>query len=286
MRLADLDILVTAPPPPAWGGRYWIFVKLTTACGVTGWGEVYGNTVGPEAMRAVISDVFGRHMEGESAESVERMFRRAYSAGFSQRPDPTVMGAFSGLEIACWDILGKLRGRPVWALLGGKLNDRLRAYTYLYPGPHDDQAGFWTDPVAAGRAAASRVAEGFTAVKFDPAGPYTLRSAHQPAMSDIARSAAFCRAIRDPVGARAALRFGTHGHFTAPRPPAPPHVLRRTVPPSLRPPVASTPPARHDKPTAPRSPRCHPPRAGRPHPESPRAALLVRRCCHRLPPGP
>jgi len=61
------------------------------------------------------------------------MFRRAYSSGFTQRPDPTVMGAFSGLEIACWDILGKARNRPVHALLGGKMNDRIRSYTYLYP---------------------------------------------------------------------------------------------------------------------------------------------------------
>ena len=86
-------------------------------------------------MRAVIADVFARHMAGESPENVELMFRRVYSAGFSQRPDPTVMGAFSGLEIACWDILGKARGRPVHALWGGRLRERLRSYTYLYPGP-------------------------------------------------------------------------------------------------------------------------------------------------------
>ncbi len=46
-------------------------------------------------MRAVIADVFARHMEGENPENVELMFRRAYSAGFTQRPDLTVMGAFS-----------------------------------------------------------------------------------------------------------------------------------------------------------------------------------------------
>ena len=51
-------------------------------------------------------------MEGESPENIERMFRRAFSSGFTQRPDLTVMGAFSGLEIACWDILGKDRDRP------------------------------------------------------------------------------------------------------------------------------------------------------------------------------
>jgi len=214
MKLQDLEIIVTAPPPPGWGGRYWQFVKLTTACGIVGWGEVYAAAVGPKAMRAVIEDVFARHMAGENPENVEMMFRRVYSSGFTQRPDPTVMGAFSGLEIACWDIVGKARERPVWALLGGMMNERVRAYTYLYPLDHHTPADFWVSPDMAAEAAAYRVDQGFTAVKFDPAGPYTLRGGHHPAMSDIERSAAFCKAIREAVGDRADLLFGTHGQFT------------------------------------------------------------------------
>lgn len=214
MKLADLDIIVTAPPAPGWGGRYWILVKLTTDTGITGWGECYASSVGPKAMRAVIEDVFARHMAGESPENIELMFRRAYSSGFTQRPDLTVMGAFSGLEIACWDILGKDRGRPVWALMGGRMNGTVRAYTYLYPLAEHDMRGFWTSPDMAGEAAAEAVARGYTAVKFDPAGPYTIRGGHQPAQSDISRSVAFCRAIREAVGDRADLLFGTHGQFT------------------------------------------------------------------------
>ena len=214
MKLKDLDIIVTAPPAPGWGGRYWILVKLTTDDGITGWGECYASSVGPDAMRAVIEDVFARHMAGESPENIELMFRRAYSSGFTQRPDLTVMGAFSGLEIACWDILGKARGRPVWALLGGRMNERIRAYTYLYPLPHHPVADFWTSPEMAAESAADCVARGYTALKFDPAGPYTLRGGHMPAMSDIAISVAFCKAIRGAVGNKADLLFGTHGQFT------------------------------------------------------------------------
>ena len=55
---------------------------------------------------------------------------------------------------------------------------------------------------------------GFTAVKFDPAGPYTIRGGHMPAMRDISRSVAFCKAIREAVGDRADLLFGTHGQFS------------------------------------------------------------------------
>ncbi len=216
MKLQDLDIIVTSPPAPGWGGRYWILVKLTTDTGITGWGECYASSVGPEAMKPVIRDVFERHMLGENPENIERMFRKAYSSGFTQRPDLTVMGAFSGLEIACWDILGKDRDRPVWALLGGLMNERIRSYTYLYPMPHHSMADFWTSADNAAEAAADLVKQGYTAVKFDPAGPYTMRGGHQPAMSDITQSVAFCKTIREAVGDKADLLFGTHGQFSTP----------------------------------------------------------------------
>jgi L-alanine-DL-glutamate epimerase-like enolase superfamily enzyme len=214
MRLQDLDIIVTAPPAPGWGGRYWILVKVTSDTGITGWGECYAASVGPDAMSAVIRDLFERHFFGENPENIERLFRKSYSSGFTQRPDLTVMGAYSGLEMACWDILGKDRDRPVYALLGGLMNERLRAYSYLYPLPEHPMEEFWTSPEMAAESALDLVARGYTAVKFDPAGPYTMRGGHMPAMSDITTSAAFCKAIREAVGDRADLLFGTHGQFT------------------------------------------------------------------------
>jgi len=159
-------------------------------------------------------------MQGEAPENIELMSRRAYSSGFTQRPDPTVFGAFAGLEMACWDILGKDRDCPVWALLGGRMNDRVRAYTYLYPEAHHDPTGFWISPEMHGESAAARVAEGWSALKFDPAGPYTIRGGHAPALSDIALSVDVCAAIRAAVGPKADLLFGTHGQFT------PAHAIR------------------------------------------------------------
>jgi galactonate dehydratase len=214
MKLQDLEIFVVGTPPPGWGGRYWIFVKVTTVCGIVGYGEVYAAAVGPDAMRAVVTDVFARHMQGENPENIELMFRRAYSSGFTQRPDPTVMGAFSGLEIACWDILGKAHDRPVYALLGGLMNPRIRSYSYLYPMANHDLTDYWTSPEMAAESATELAELGFTAVKFDPAGPYTIRGGHQPAMTDLALSAEFCRAIRNAVGNKVDLLFGTHGQFT------------------------------------------------------------------------
>ena len=214
MKLTDLEVFVVGNPPPGWGGRYFIFVKLITSNGISGYGEVYAAAVGPQAMQAVIEDVFARHMLGENPENTELMFRRAYSSGFTQRPDPTVMGAFSGLEIACWDILGKAHERPAYALLGGLMNERIRSYSYLYPMAQHDLNAFWNDPQMAAESAAEMIELGFTAVKFDPAGPYTLRGGHQPALRDIERSVAFCHSIREAVGDKADLLIGTHGQFT------------------------------------------------------------------------
>ena len=214
MKLKDLKIIVTCPPPPGWGGRYWILIKLTTDNGISGWGECYASSVGPNAMQTVIKDVFERYFLNESPADIERMFRRTYSSGFTQRPDLTVMGAFSGLEIACWDILGKYYDCPTWQLLGGKVNERVRAYSYLYPLEHHDLYGFWTSPDMATESAINLIEKGYTAVKFDPAGPYTMRGGHMPAMTDIKLSVDFCKAIREAVGDKSDILFGTHGQFT------------------------------------------------------------------------
>lgn len=214
MKLADIEIFSIAPPAPGWGGRYWIVVKLTTDTGVTGYGECYAASVGPEAMKPVIADVFARHMAGENPENIERMFRRVYSSGFTQRPDLTVMGAFSGLEMACWDIVGKDRDRPVHALMGGLLNDRIRAYTYLYPQNHHPLPDFWTSPEMAVDVALALIDKGYTALKFDTAGPYTMRGGHMPSLHDIDTTVRFCETLRAAIGPRADLLFGSHGQFT------------------------------------------------------------------------
>ena len=52
MKLQDLEVIVTSPPAPGWGGRYWILVKVTTDTGIVGWGECYASSIGPAAMKA------------------------------------------------------------------------------------------------------------------------------------------------------------------------------------------------------------------------------------------
>ena len=81
----------------------------------------------------MIEDLAERYLVGSDPHDIENFFRRAYSSGFTQRPDVSVMGCFSALEIACWDIIGKEAGKPVYKLIGGQVHEALRSYTYLYP---------------------------------------------------------------------------------------------------------------------------------------------------------
>ncbi len=215
MKLRDIETFIVGNPPPSFGGRYFQFVKLTTDNGIVGYGEIYAAGVGPEVQCAAAEDLFQRHCAGLAPSEIERMFRRFHSSGFSQRPDPTVMGAFSAIEMACWDIVGKALDKPVHALIGGLVNERLRSYTYLYPDESQDPATFYGDPDQSAARAVEFVDMGFTALKFDPAGPYTVNDPHQPAVIDLDRSERFCEAIRHAVGRRADLLFGTHGQFTA-----------------------------------------------------------------------
>ncbi|OLP61599.1 isomerase [Xaviernesmea oryzae] len=212
MQIASLSTDVVAVPPPHIGGMYWIFVRLQTKDGIEGVGEIYSTAFDPNALVPLIEDVFQRYLLGHDPHDIERFWRLAYSSGFTQRPDATMMGIVSGLEIACWDIIGKAAGKPVHKLIGGRVHDRLRAYTYLYPknaaGAYD-----YNDPDLAAACALEMLDMGFTALKFDPAGPYTAYSGHHLSLAVMERCEVFCARLREAVGNRADLLFGTHGQM-------------------------------------------------------------------------
>ena len=219
MRVAGVETFVVGNPPPRHGGRYFLFVQLTTDDGIVGVGEAYVATVGPHLVADMLVDVADRHLVGRSPFDVEAFWRRAYGSGYALRPDPTLCGVLSALEIACWDIIGKATGRPVYDLLGGRVHEGLRSYTYLYPEGGDaydplDGPNLYTDPDLAAEAAVRAVEMGFTAVKFDPAGPYSVYDGRQPSLERLDLSVRYTRAIREAVGDRADLLFGTHGQFT------------------------------------------------------------------------
>lgn len=214
MKITGVKTFVVGNPPPAFGGRYFVFIKLQTDAGIEGLGEVYSIPFHPHVVEKMVEDVVGRCVVGQEANDIERIWRSVYSSGFIQRPDITVMGILSAIEMACWDIVGKDVGKPVYKLLGGQVHEKLRSYTYIYPKP-GDKTDVYADPVLAAERAAEYVKMGFTALKFDPAGPYTAYDGRQLSLEALDLSERFCKLLREAVGSKADLLFGTHGQMTA-----------------------------------------------------------------------
>jgi len=213
MKLDSVKVFIVGNPPPGFGGRYFVFLKLKTACGIEGVGEVYAATFGPRAIKQMIEDLFARRFAGRDPFQIEAMWRDAYGSGFSLRPDLTLVSVLSGLEMACWDIIGKAVGQPVYNLLGGRVHERLRTYTYLYPGEGEGE-DFYQDADRSARRAAEYVAQGFTAVKFDPTGGFSVFDPRQPTLAQVELTERLVRLVREAVGDRADLLVGTHGQFT------------------------------------------------------------------------
>ncbi len=213
MQLESIKTYIVGNPPPGFGGKYFVFVKIRTACGIEGIGEAYAATFSPHVVAAMAEDLFARIFAGQDPMQVETLWRKAYGAGFTLRPDVSLMGVLSALEMACWDITGKALDQPVYKLLGGLVNPRLRSYTYLYPDDNEDDS-FYDDPVRSAERAAVYVAQGFTAVKLDPVGGYSVFDPRQPTLERMDLSERFCKLIREAVGDKADILFGTHGQYT------------------------------------------------------------------------
>lgn len=220
MQLEQIQTFVTVPPTGI-GGAFWLLLKITTDDGIEGVGECYGIPVSGDIGARMVEDTFDRFIAGEDPHNVEAMFRRVYSAGFTQRPDISMMGVFSGIEMAVWDILGKAHNQPVHKLIGGRFHDRLRTYTYLYPldvdadgNPLPGAPDVYHDGDAAAEVAGRYVDLGWTAVKQDPTGPYSFQGGRELSLTELSRSEYNVRRIREAVGDRADILFGTHGQMT------------------------------------------------------------------------
>ncbi len=87
MQITGYETFVVGTPPPHLGGRYFVFVKLETADGLVGYGEIYSATFGPHTIATMAADVIERDVIGTDPRAIEKLFRTVYSRGFTQRPD-------------------------------------------------------------------------------------------------------------------------------------------------------------------------------------------------------
>jgi len=213
MKIKEFKTFVVGNPPPHFGGRYWIFLKLTTDSGITGYGEAYSIPFHPKVVEHMIGDVCERYVIGADPFKIEKLWRLVYGRGFTLRPDISIMGILSAIEMACWDIIGKELNKPIYELLGGQVHEKLRAYSYLYPASQD-KLSVYSDPETAAKRAAEYVEKGFTAVKFDPVGPYSVFDPRQLSLEALDHTEKFVKIVREAVGNKCDLLIGTHGQMT------------------------------------------------------------------------
>jgi galactonate dehydratase len=196
MKIAEVTPLVMGTE---W--RNLTIVKVRTDEGLIGLGEVrmVNHT---DALLGYLNHAIRAHVLGADPFDVEalvlRMLRRDY-----ERAGGIVMSGVSSIELACWDIIGKAVGLPVFKLLGGAVRDKIKAYAN----------GWYTverAPAELHEAARRVVARGYRALKLDPFGA----GAGELEPQELRRAVDLVEAVRDAIGPDAELFIEMHGRFT------------------------------------------------------------------------
>jgi galactonate dehydratase len=191
-------------------GEY-IFVEVQTDEGVTGWGEVTTTyAVANRAVCAVLQQL-GDLIVGDDPARIERIWHKIFRAFTYMGSRGASANAISGIDIALWDIHGKVQGKPVYALLGGAVRDSIDLYTHPSPGIGPEEAAKQTKEIAA---------SGHTAMKFDPYP--TMPEERQGYLSGKMSAEGervgteITAAIREAAGPDMELLIDAHGRFDVP----------------------------------------------------------------------
>jgi D-galactarolactone cycloisomerase len=169
--------LAPATPPSPWtpGVGRQILVRITTDDGLVGWGEcfAYGATL---AVCNVVDDALAPLVVGQDPGQIELLVDRLHRALMIWGRRGLAMMAVSGVELALWDLLGKARGAPVYQLLGGLVQPRLRAYASLLR---------YDTPAQVAAAVKDALGQGFTAVKLHQTDVASVATARETAGPDV-----------------------------------------------------------------------------------------------------
>jgi len=213
VKIVDVNTYIVGNPPPHRGGINWVFLKLITDEGIEGWGECNAPWYREHAQVQLVKELGKRFVIGKDPFDIEKIWEglykssRAHTNHFFQHPGTLTGQAIGGFEMACWDIVGKALNRPIYELLGGRRNEKLRAYSYLY----DWVAG--DPPEEAGPAAVKLVEQGFTLFKLDPLPPISPQP-REISLRELRYADDVLKSLRDGVGDDCDIGMGTHGQFT------------------------------------------------------------------------
>lgn len=165
----------------------WLFLKIETSEGITGWGEpiIEGRA---HTVQAAVEEL-SEYLIGKDPLRIEDHWQVMYRSGF-YRGGPILMSAIAGIDQALWDIKGKYYNAPIYQLQGGACRDSVRVYSWI----GGDR------PSEIGQAAKDAVEAGFTAIKMNGTEELQYIDSHQKIDQVIERVATIREAVGDYVG--------------------------------------------------------------------------------------
>jgi L-alanine-DL-glutamate epimerase-like enolase superfamily enzyme len=188
MRIKSVESCVVAlpfdmgGPAPRFAGRPWDFleillVRVETEDGLVGWGEAFGHAAIP-ATRAALDTVVAPLVIGRDADDIEGLSRGILHAVHLLGRNGPFVYAYSGIEIALWDIRGKRAGKPLHALLGGSTRGELDAYASLL---------YYADAELVAKNTAAACARGYRYIKLHQVTRDDVRAARAAPGAERAR---------------------------------------------------------------------------------------------------
>jgi galactonate dehydratase len=177
----------------------WLFLKIETDEGITGWGEpiIEGKAA---TVKAAVEELM-ENLVGKDPMHIEDHWNTMYRGGF-YRGGPILMSAISGIDQALWDIKGKFFNAPIYQLMGGKARDSIKVYSWI----GGDR------PADVANEAAKAVAGGFTAIKMNA----TEELQYIDSYDKIDRVLSRVASVRNAVGNAIGIGIDFHGRLHKP----------------------------------------------------------------------
>jgi galactonate dehydratase len=177
----------------------WLFVKITTKCGIIGWGEPVVEGKANSVAACVLE--LEQYLIGRTANNIEDIWQVLYRGGF-YRGGTILMSAISGIDQALWDIKGKYLGVPVYELLGGAVRQKMKMYCWI--------GGDNPDVVL--QQAQEKITQGYRAVKMNA----TSGMEWVASIKDIKKVANNIKLLREEFGYDLDIGLDFHGRVHKP----------------------------------------------------------------------
>ena len=180
----------------------WLFLRVTTDEGITGWGEP-GLEGRAHTSAAAVEDL-AEYLLDKNPLEIERHWQVLTKGGF-YRGGPILSSAVAGIDQALWDIAGKARGVPAHELLGGPVRDRMRVYGWI----GGDRTGEYI-PGQIAEEALAQLARGHTALKMNASSQMLPVDTMQRTHEIVTR----VEAVRDAIGPEHDIAIDGHGRLS------------------------------------------------------------------------